>query len=186
MTRWKIYRVEFNYFTWADNKVPGLAWTNTKNTIKKLFFLFKVITTHMTILENSRNMPPRKSVQLGRHVCLNVFSILKFLSFECSFHLRKAKIQSRKLGLSWQVWMKSWRDESFRWFCSSVSLFCTDFAHLLLYRKPSRRIWRIVSLLMSNSFAIILRAHLRTLVTISRTYTKVSVFWVIEGNPLLG
>jgi hypothetical protein len=40
------------------------------------------------------------SIQLARHVFLNVFSILKFISFEGSFHHTKEKMQSRKLGLS--------------------------------------------------------------------------------------
>lgn len=38
------------------------------------------------------------------------------------------RVQSRKLGLSWQVWMQSWHDASLRCFHSSLSLCETNFA----------------------------------------------------------
>jgi hypothetical protein len=57
------------------------------------------------------------SIQFGRDVFLNVFSILKFLLFEDSFHNMKEKMQSRKLGLSSQIWMKLWHDASLPCLC---------------------------------------------------------------------
>jgi hypothetical protein len=80
-------------------------------------------------------------------------------------------MQSRTLGFSWQVWIKSWHD---------VSLCETNFFH-----KSSRRIWRIVSSLMFNSSAIIVRAPIRSRVTISCTFANVAAFPEDEGLPLL-
>jgi hypothetical protein len=95
-------------------------------------------------------------------------------------------MQSRKLGLSWQVWVKSWHDMGLRCFCSSVRLCGTNSAQIFLFRKSSWRIWRIVSLLMFNSSDIILRDNRRSHVTISRIFTIVSAFRKVEGRPLLG
>jgi hypothetical protein len=72
----------------------------------------------------------------------------------------------KKLGLSWQVWLKSWHYVSLRCFCSSVRLCGTNFAQIFLFRKSSWRIWPIVSLLMFNLSDIILRANRRPRVTI--------------------
>jgi hypothetical protein len=95
-------------------------------------------------------------------------------------------MQSRKHGLSWQVWIKFCHDVSLLCFCSSVRLCGTNFVQIFLFRKYLWKIWRIVSLLMFNSSDIILRASRRPRVTISRTFAIFSVFREVEGRPLLG
>jgi hypothetical protein len=55
-----------------------------------------------------------------------------------------------------------------------------------LFRKSSWRIWRVFSLLMFNSSAIVLRAHRWFHVTISRTFAVMPAFREVEGPPLLG
>jgi hypothetical protein len=61
-------------------------------------------------------------------------------------------------------------DEVLAW-CESLLLLCrTNFAQIFLFRKSSRRISRIVSLLIFNSSAIILRANRWSCVTISRIF----------------
>jgi hypothetical protein len=111
----------------------------------------------------------------------------RFVSGSCwnTHDASPVTMQSRKLKLSWQVWMKSWHDVSLRCFWPSVRLCGTDFAQIFLFRKSSWRIWRIVSLLMFNS-SDILRFNWRSHVTISRTFAIVSAFLEVEGRPLLG
>jgi hypothetical protein len=57
------------------------------------------------------------------------------ISSSLSFRLRKDKNTIKKLGLSWQFWMKLWHGVSLRCFCSSVSLCGTNFAQIFLFRK---------------------------------------------------
>jgi hypothetical protein len=45
------------------------------------------------VFEKSQQRPPKEHVQFGHHVLFNVCSILKPLSFEGRFHLRRAKTQ---------------------------------------------------------------------------------------------
>jgi hypothetical protein len=83
------------------------------------------------------------------------------------------RVQSRKLVLSWQVWINCWHDVCLRCFCSPVSLCGTYFGQIFLFRKSSCRIRRITSFLMFNSSDIILKAHRRSHVTILRTFAIV-------------
>jgi hypothetical protein len=122
----------------------------------------------------------KHSFQLGCHVSLHAFNILKPLSFERSFHLKKEKMQSRKVELSWQVWIKPRHDLSCRCFCSSVS-----FCGMNLFRKSWWRIWRIVSLFLFNSSENLLRVNRSSHVTISRTSASVCISRGRE-TPLLG
>jgi hypothetical protein len=62
----------------------------------------------------------------------------------------------------------------------------TNFMQIFLFRKFSWMIWRIVSLLMFKSSAIILRAYRRSGITISRTFPIVYGFRETEGRPHLG
>jgi hypothetical protein len=72
----------------------------------------------------------------------------------------------------------------------SLHCFClrgTNFVQIFfLFRKSSWRIWWIISLLVFNSPKIVLRAHQRSRVTISRTFAFVSAFREAEGRPLFG
>jgi hypothetical protein len=68
----------------------------------------------------------RNSIQFGRHVFLNVFTILKPLSFEGSFHRTKAKNAVKKLGtVSTCLYEALARCES-RCFCSVWDEVCAD------------------------------------------------------------
>jgi hypothetical protein len=94
-------------------------------------------------------------------------------------------MQSKKLGLSWQVRMKSWNDVSLHCFCSSVRLCGMNFAQILLLCKSSWRIWWVISLLMFNSSDIILIVNQHNLVTTSQTFAIVSAFREVEGPCFL-
>lgn len=120
--------------TTSGNQIPGWVW---KTKQKVVLFLFKVISTYLNtfvelfkkFLKTVRKGLQMNSIQFGHHVFLNVLSILKRLSFEGSFHLRKEKNLITKMGLFWQVWMKSFM----MWVSvASVSLYGMDFVQNLL------------------------------------------------------
>lgn len=60
------------------------------------------------------------SIQFGHHVFLNVLSILKRLSFEGSFHLRKEKNLITINGIILTSLDEVFHDVSLRCFCESV------------------------------------------------------------------
>jgi hypothetical protein len=77
-----------------------------KGNKKFFFFYFKVISANLnTIVESLKKFLTvskglqGNSVQFDRHVCLNVFSIRKPLSFVISFQLRKEKDAVKKTGI---------------------------------------------------------------------------------------
>jgi hypothetical protein len=80
-------------------------WREKKKTKQKNCFIsiesnLCLPGSFKTFLKTARKGLERNCVQFGRHVFLNILSILKPLSFEDRFHLWKEKMQSRKLGFS--------------------------------------------------------------------------------------
>jgi hypothetical protein len=86
-------------------------WCEKRNKITRkseiVLFLFRGISTHFNtfvesfkkFLKTARKGFQRNRVQFGHHVFLNVFGSPKLLSFECSFHLRKEKNATKKIGI---------------------------------------------------------------------------------------
>jgi hypothetical protein len=109
---------------------------NYKET-KIVLLLFKAISAYLnTVVESLKKFLKtvgkglqRNSVQFGRQCLQHPETSLLWRQFH--------KMQSRKLELSWQVWMKSWQEVSLRCFCSSVSLRGTNFAHIFLFCESS-------------------------------------------------
>jgi hypothetical protein len=86
VTRSSVRGLAIKFPDWCEKEMQ-----NTRKS-KIILFLFIVVSAYLSAyVESFKKF--LKTVSKGHHIFLNVFSILKPVSFEGSLHLRKEKVQ---------------------------------------------------------------------------------------------
>jgi hypothetical protein len=90
---WNIRRLAMKFSDWCEER--NKKYKEIKNYFVSiqinLRLLEYIVASFKKFLKIVSKGLQRNSVQFGRHIFLNVFNILKLLSFDGSFHLRKEK-----------------------------------------------------------------------------------------------